>query len=123
VIDRQRDIDRVLAVVEERGLRVTDVFETHVFETHVHNDYVSGGLQLALATDAAYHVSGDEQVEFERSPIAGGDDVKVGTFAIRALSTPGHTPTDLSYVASDGGRDVAVFMGGSMLFGRWGGRI
>lgn len=42
VVDPQRDIDRVLDLVEERGWQVT-----HVLETHVHNDYVSGGLELA----------------------------------------------------------------------------
>ena len=41
VIDPQRDIDRVLALAAERGVRVT-----HVFETHVHNDYLTGGLAL-----------------------------------------------------------------------------
>ncbi|MDP9430440.1 MAG: MBL fold metallo-hydrolase, partial [Actinomycetota bacterium] len=36
VVDPQRDIDRVLDLVEQRGLRLT-----HVLETHVHNDYVT----------------------------------------------------------------------------------
>ena len=38
VVDPQRDIDRVLTVLEDRGVRLTDVFETHI-----HNDYVTGG--------------------------------------------------------------------------------
>ena len=42
VIDPQRDIDRVLAILDERGWKAT-----HVLETHFHNDYVSGGLELA----------------------------------------------------------------------------
>ena len=52
VIDPQRDIDRVLALAAARGVRIT-----HVFETHLHNDYVTGGLALALATGSAYHVT------------------------------------------------------------------
>ena len=52
VIDPQRDIGRVLAVAAERGVRVTDVFETHI-----HNDYLTGGLALARATGAAGDVS------------------------------------------------------------------
>jgi hydroxyacylglutathione hydrolase len=47
VVDPQRDIDRVLALAAARGVRIT-----HVFETHLHNDYVTGGLSLALATGA-----------------------------------------------------------------------
>ena len=42
VVDPQRDIDRVLAMAEEAGVRIT-----HVFETHIHNDYVTGGFALA----------------------------------------------------------------------------
>jgi hydroxyacylglutathione hydrolase len=42
VVDPQRDIDRVLAVLDEHALRLTDVFETHL-----HNDYLTGGLALA----------------------------------------------------------------------------
>ena len=45
VVDPQRDIDRVLDLAAARGVRIT-----HVFETHLHNDYVTGGLALALAT-------------------------------------------------------------------------
>ncbi len=48
VIDPQRDIDRVLAVAEASGVRIT-----HVFETHIHNDYVTGGLALARAVGPA----------------------------------------------------------------------
>ena len=47
VVDPQRDIDRVLSLVAEAGVRLTDVFETHV-----HNDYVTGGLALAEQTGA-----------------------------------------------------------------------
>ena len=45
VVDPQRDIDRVLALLEEQGLRLT-----HVFESHIHNDYVTGGFALARRT-------------------------------------------------------------------------
>ena len=57
VVDPQRDIDRVLALAAARGVRIT-----HVFETHLHNDYVTGGLALALATGADYHVNAADPV-------------------------------------------------------------
>ena len=47
VIDPQRDIDRVLEILESDSVRLT-----HVFETHIHNDYVTGGLALARETGA-----------------------------------------------------------------------
>ena len=114
VVDPQRDIDRVLDLAESEGVRIT-----HVFETHIHNDYVTGGYQLARRTGAAYHVNGDDPVGFERAPIGDGDLVEVSpTLRVRAIHTPGHTFTHLSYALE--GEDPYVFTGGSLLFGTTG---
>ena len=97
VVDPQRDIDRVLDVLEEHQVRLTDVFETHI-----HNDYVTGGLALAQRTGAAYHVNAEDEVSFDRTPIRDGETVAVGgRMRLTALSTPGHTFTHLSYALSD----------------------
>jgi glyoxylase-like metal-dependent hydrolase (beta-lactamase superfamily II)/rhodanese-related sulfurtransferase len=94
---------------------------THVFETHIHNDYVTGGLALARETGAAYLVNGEDDVSFERTPVADGEVVEVGDrIAVRAIATPGHTFTHLSYAVTDGGEPFAVFTGGSLLFGATG---
>jgi glyoxylase-like metal-dependent hydrolase (beta-lactamase superfamily II)/rhodanese-related sulfurtransferase len=116
VVDPQRDIDRILALADEAGVLIT-----HVFETHIHNDYVTGGLALARATGAAYYVNAEDQVTYERTPIRDGDCVEVSTnLRVRALATPGHTFTHLSYVLEAGGESVGVFTGGSLLFGATG---
>ncbi len=116
VVDPQRDIDRVLEILESDGVRLT-----HVFETHIHNDYVTGGLALARETGAAYLVNGEDDVSFERTPVADGEVVEVGDrIAVRAIATPGHTFTHLSYAVTDGGEPFAVFTGGSLLFGATG---
>lgn len=116
VIDPQRDIDRVLALIKDEG-----VWLSHVLETHIHNDYVTGGLALARATGAAYVVSGEDEVSFERTPIRDGETVEVGPrMRLRAISTPGHTFTHLSCALSDGDESVAVFTGGSLLYGATG---
>ncbi|MGE5718504.1 MAG: MBL fold metallo-hydrolase, partial [Nocardioidaceae bacterium] len=116
VVDPQRDIDRVLALASDEGVRVT-----HVFETHIHNDYVTGGLALAEQTGAKYHVNADDEVSFERTPIRDGDTVAVGDrMAVRAIHTPGHTFTHLSYAVEADGRPLAVFTGGSLLYGATG---
>ena len=112
VVDPQRDIDRVLDILDSGGLDLT-----HVFETHIHNDYVTGGLELARGRSAAYVVAGDEQVSFERHPVSDGEKISAGALCFRALHSPGHTPHHFSYVVRNGGRDRAVFTGGSMLFG------
>ncbi|HCA88088.1 MAG TPA: MBL fold metallo-hydrolase [Streptomyces sp.] len=125
VVDPQRDIDRVLTILEEHAVRLTDVFETHI-----HNDYVTGGLALSQRTGAAYHVNADDEVSFERTAIGDGEIVEVGPrMRVTAISTPGHTFTHLSYALSEASPDdaatgteasVGVFSGGSLLFGATG---
>lgn len=116
VVDPQRDIDRLLALLEDRGVRLTDVFETHI-----HNDYVTGGLALARTTGARYHVNAADQVSFDRDPIEPEQVVQVGSsMRVRALATPGHTFTHLAYVLEVPGQAPALFTGGSLLFGSTG---
>jgi glyoxylase-like metal-dependent hydrolase (beta-lactamase superfamily II) len=124
VVDPQRDMDRVLDLLEEHSVQLTDVFETHI-----HNDYVTGGLALARHTGAAYHVNAADEVSFERSPITDAQTVEVGSrMRVTALATPGHTFTHLSYALTDAGRtdtagldrSVGVFSGGSLLYGATG---
>jgi glyoxylase-like metal-dependent hydrolase (beta-lactamase superfamily II)/rhodanese-related sulfurtransferase len=116
VVDPQRDIDRVLDLAAARGVRIT-----RVFETHLHNDYVTGGLALARATGAAYHLSGADPVAFDRVPASDGDLIEVSpVMRVRVMATPGHTFTHLSYVLEAAGRPHAVFTGGSLLYGSTG---
>ena len=113
VIDPQRDIDRVLSAADAAGVTIT-----HVLETHIHNDYVTGGLALARAAGAAYVVAAAEDVGFDRTGAQDGDEIASGALMMRVVATPGHTPGHLSYVLADSGTGpVAVFTGGSMLFG------
>ncbi|MFD0416015.1 rhodanese-like domain-containing protein [Streptomyces sp. NPDC127108] len=136
-VDPPRDIDRVIALAARRGVRIA-----YVAETHVHNDYVSGGLELARVTGARYLVPAGAPVSFPHEPVVDGDVVCVdeaggadGTneaheadgagrasrpdkaVALRAVATPGHTPHHLSYVLTVGGRATAAFTGGSLLIG------
>ncbi|NKX52986.1 MBL fold metallo-hydrolase [Arthrobacter mobilis] len=111
VVDPQRDTDRLEAAVREAGVRIT-----HVAETHIHNDYLSGGLQLARAHGAAYLVNAADEVAFERTPVHDGDVIAVGRLRVRVVATPGHTHTHLAYIVDDGG-EQAVFSGGSLLYG------
>ena len=116
VIDPQRDIDRVLDLVSELGVTIT-----HVAETHIHNDYVTGGLELAERTGANYLVDARDAVGFDRTPVCEGDEIAVGSMRLRPIATPGHTHHHLSYaLADDTGSVLAVFTGGSMLYGSTG---
>ncbi|MFG3256952.1 rhodanese-like domain-containing protein [Streptomyces sp. NPDC048172] len=112
-VDPPRDVDRVLEAAARRGVRIAKVVETHV-----HNDYVSGGLELARITGAEYVVPAGARVAFARTPVEDGDvlDVDEG-LTLRAVATPGHTPHHTAYVLHDGGTPVAAFTGGSLLLG------
>ncbi|MER5990753.1 MBL fold metallo-hydrolase [Streptomyces viridosporus] len=115
VVDPPRDIDRMVEAAARRGVRIS-----HVVETHLHNDYVTGGPELARVTGAAYLVPAGARVRFERVPVHDGDRTDVDTGAdlvLRALATPGHTPHHTSYVLEENGTAVAVFTGGSLLIG------
>lgn len=115
VVDPQRDIDRVLDLAANEGVRIT-----HVAETHIHNDFVTGGYALAAATGAAYLVNADDAVSFERVPVRDGDVVPVGAMSVSVLHTPGHTHTHLAYAVTVGEQPPVVFTGGSLLYGSTG---
>ncbi|MEZ7241002.1 MBL fold metallo-hydrolase [Rhodococcus sp. GXMU-t2271] len=116
VVDPQRDIDRVLALANDRGARIT-----HVLETHIHNDYVTGGLELSRALEAEYIVPAGDDVDYERHAVHDGDLINAGPIRLRVMHTPGHTHHHVSYVLLDEtGATHGIFTGGSMLYGSTG---
>jgi glyoxylase-like metal-dependent hydrolase (beta-lactamase superfamily II)/rhodanese-related sulfurtransferase len=117
VVDPPRDVDRTIALAGRHGVEIR-----LVLDTHVHNDYVSGGLELARTTGARYVLAAGETVDFAASRIGvlDGDVLDAGTMRIRAIHTPGHTDHHFAYVLSDTtkkGRVAALFSGGSWLQG------
>ncbi|WP_435286427.1 rhodanese-like domain-containing protein [Streptomyces bacillaris] len=114
-VDPPRDVDQVLAAAARRGVRIS-----HVVETHIHNDYVTGGLELARIAGAVYLVPAGAHVSFARTPVSDGDEVDVDPgsgLSLAAVATPGHTSHHTAYVLREAGRPVAAFTGGSLLIG------
>ena len=111
VVDPQRDIDRVEALLAAHGLTVT-----HVAETHFHNDYVTGGRELAEKHGAEYVVPAGFDISFDATQVEDGDTFSVGDLDVEVVHTPGHTPNHMSYVARIGQNSV-VFTGGGLLYG------
>jgi hydroxyacylglutathione hydrolase len=112
VIDPQRDLDRVEEVLTDRGLQLAAVAETHA-----HNDYVSGGLELARKHDVPYLVPCEADVAYERTQVCDEDVRQIAGMTIRTIGTPGHTPHHVSFAVGTGEQAALVFTGGSMLFG------
>jgi len=112
VVDPQRDIDRFETILDEAGAELR-----FVLETHLHNDYVSGGKDLARATGGELVFPAGAAPVFRHRPAFHQEDIEGGPLTIRPLHTPGHTPEHMSYLVLIDDRPMAVFSGGSLLVG------
>lgn len=115
VVDPRRDVDIYLEAARDAGLAIS-----HVVETHLHNDYVSGGRELAALTGAAHVIGVRAELGYQHRPMRNGESFAVGSIRFRALDTPGHTPEHVAYAVTDLGRaddPVILLTGGSLLVG------
>lgn len=112
VVDPQRDIDRFLPIIEELGVDVR-----WVFETHLHNDYVSGARDIASALSAQLVLPAGAAPAYRHLPAFHREALREGHLEVLPLHTPGHTPEHMSYVVLEDGVESAVFSGGSLLVG------
>jgi hydroxyacylglutathione hydrolase len=115
VIDPRRDVDIYLETARDQGVRIT-----HVVETHLHNDYVSGGRDLASLTGATHVIGAGAALRYEHQGVADGAGFDVGALRFETLDTPGHTPEHVSYTVTDTARaddPGLVLSGGSLLVG------
>ena len=115
VVDPRRDVDVYLEAAAAEDLRIS-----HVVETHLHNDYVSGGRDLAALTGATHVIGAGAALHYEHQPARDGDAFDVGSVRFRTLDTPGHTPEHVCYEVADTARADEPFLlltGGSLLVG------
>jgi glyoxylase-like metal-dependent hydrolase (beta-lactamase superfamily II)/rhodanese-related sulfurtransferase len=112
VVDPQRDVDRFLDAGRADGVRIR-----YVLETHVHNDYISGGRELARRAQAELVLPAGAGVAFDHTPAFHLEDMTADGLVVRPIHTPGHTPEHVSYLVLVDGEPVALFSGGSLLVG------
>lgn len=115
VVDPRRDVDIYLEAARADGLRIS-----HVLETHLHNDYVSGGRELASLVGATHVIGAGASLGYDHRPVGDGETVDVGVLRFRALATPGHTPEHIAYAMVDRSRadePLLLLTGGSLLVG------
>lgn len=116
VIDPRRDVEVYLKLATRKGYRIR-----HVLETHRNEDYLIGSLELAGQTGAeVWHA--DSQWDYKYGqPVQKGKEWKIGSLALRALGTPGHTPGSMSYLLEDKqGVPWMVFTGDTLFAGEVG---
>lgn len=121
-------VEEVLAAVQQEGVDVE-----WVLETHVHADHLSGAPLIKARTGAKIgigeHIKDVQNIFrplFNATDVkpnggdfdglfADGDVLSVGDLKIEVLYTPGHTPADVSYKIGD-----AVFVGDTMFMPDYG---
>ncbi|HET9637217.1 MAG TPA: rhodanese-like domain-containing protein [Gemmatimonadaceae bacterium] len=103
VVDPNADIGIYTRAAGADRLRIA-----HVTETHIHADFLSGARELAEATGATLHLSGEggefgytSQALRGAKALRNGSHIDIGDLRITARHTPGHTPEHLAFLVSD----------------------
>ena len=121
-------VDRLLAIVAERGWRLE-----RVLETHAHADHLTGADVIRVRTGVPIGIGerikqvqktfGDLFEALDVTPDAGvfdetyadGDRFRLGELEVEVLHTPGHTPACVSYRIGD-----ALFVGDTLFMPDYG---
>ncbi|MGP4027369.1 MBL fold metallo-hydrolase [Actinomadura sp. 3N407] len=109
-VDAGRDLRALHTAAQRLGLTVA-----FAADTHLHADFLSGAVQLGHDTGATVLASAAGHRAFPHRGLADGDEVDLGGLTLRALATPGHTDEHLAFLLLDGGRELGVFTGGSLI--------
>ncbi len=98
-------VDRDLNLIEELGLKLK-----YVLDTHIHADHITGAGEIRQRTGALSAVSVHAHVNCVDKALHHGDQLFLGDKLIQALETPGHTDSCMSFVF-----DNKVFTGDALL--------
>lgn len=85
-------VDRDLKLIEELGLRLM-----YVLDTHIHADHITGAGEIRKRTQAKTAVSQEAAIECVDIPLEDGQELLLGDKKIKIIATPGHTNTCLTY--------------------------
>ena len=86
LVDPAWDVDKLLQLCTDMGLKVA-----LVLNTHSHSDHVGGNEAVSQRTGAkvAAHASSPVHKDI---PVKDGDTINVGNVSVRVIHTPGHCP-------------------------------
>lgn len=99
--------DRDLKLLAELGLTLK-----YVLETHLHADHITGASVLREKTGARVGISKVAEVSCADLALEDGAEIQLGKLKIRALATPGHTDTCMSFYVE--GKPGYVFTGDTL---------
>ena len=97
VVDPAWDVPAVLALAEQRGVRITDILLTHS-----HHDHINGIEAVLEQHQAQLHLlKAEAQFWGQQMDLPtlhhGGDIIALGDTEIEVMHTPGHTPGSACY--------------------------
>lgn len=98
-------VDRDLKLVNELGVKLK-----YILDTHIHADHITGAGELRKKTGAQNAVSAAAKVNCADILLTHGQELSLGKLKIKALATPGHTDSCMSFLFE--GR---VFTGDALL--------
>ena len=97
--------ERDLQYVEELGIELL-----YVLETHAHADHITSAGLLRQKTGAKIVFSKAAGIEAIDIALEDGDQLRLGNYSIKAIATPGHTSGCMNYYI-----DGKVFTGDTLL--------
>jgi len=108
-----REVQPYIEKAEKNGAKIK-----YVLETHFHADFVSGHIDLAKKTGAAFVYGPLANPTFEAHIAHDGEVLAVGTLKIKVLHTPGHTMESTCYLLLDeNDKELALFSGDTLFIG------
>jgi glyoxylase-like metal-dependent hydrolase (beta-lactamase superfamily II) len=108
LVDPRADrVAEYLQELDERGLRLRAVIETHT-----HADHLSGAAELRARTGADILLSADATSDVATRRLRDGDRLTVGRHEVQVLASPGHTNDSVSLLVGS-----ALLTGDALLVG------
>ncbi|MCC2591256.1 MBL fold metallo-hydrolase [Chryseobacterium sp. MFBS3-17] len=113
IIDPLREVQPYLNRLEQDGVTLK-----YIFETHFHADFVSGHLDLSKKTGAPIVYGPTAEPAFEAITATDNQIFEIGKIKIKVLHTPGHTLESSTYLLIDeNGKETAIFSGDTLFLG------
>lgn len=100
----KEQVERDVTLLRELGLRLK-----YLLETHIHADHVTAAAALRAKTGAQIALNAVAGVKVADIQLKDGDELSLGSYKIRCLTTPGHTNSCMSYYV-----DGRVFTGDTL---------
>lgn len=113
IIDPLRETQPYLHRLEQDGVKLK-----YIFETHFHADFVSGHIDLSRKTGAPIVYGPLADCEFGCISASDNAIFEIGNVKIKVIHTPGHTLESTSYLLLDeNGKETALFSGDTLFLG------